>query len=61
MTRYIDFAAAKKLVAEKDYKLGQAVVGLKAVAPVKGKEQAGTVVYRRKVEYDAPFRKVKEK
>lgn len=55
MTRYINLAAIKKKVAAKDSYKGQPVVGVKAIASVKGKEQVGDIVYRRKVEYSAPF------
>ncbi|MDN4608193.1 hypothetical protein [Sporosarcina highlanderae] len=56
MTRYIDLVAAKKQVAEtKVFNKGKLVVGVKAIAPVKGLERKGTVVYRRKVEYGNPF------
>ena len=57
MTRFIDLAAVKKMIAEKDLNklVGEPVVGIKAVAQVKGKEQVGAVVYRRKARYGAPF------
>ena len=56
MTRYIDLAAMKRMIAEKDlYRLSEAVVGEKAIAPIKGKERTGAVVYRRKVEYELQY------
>lgn len=58
MTRFIDIEAAKKLYSipvNETYKTGEKVVGVKAVAPVKGKDQVGEVVYRQKAQYGAPF------
>jgi hypothetical protein len=55
MTRYIN-PTTKIKVSEKDlYKLGVPVVGVKAVAPINGKEQVGTVVYKRKAIYGDLF------
>ncbi|MDR7000082.1 hypothetical protein [Neobacillus niacini] len=46
----------KRILSNKDsYKLGKPVVGMKAVAMIKGKEQSGMVVYKRKAEYKDIF------
>ncbi|GGE61413.1 hypothetical protein [Priestia taiwanensis] len=56
MTKFIDLAEVKKMISEKELKkFGESVVGEKAVASVNGKEQVGSVVYRRKATYDEPF------
>ncbi|UOY92517.1 hypothetical protein MUG87_19230 [Ectobacillus sp. JY-23] len=55
MTTYLDPAAMKKLLAEKDTKQKSEAVVTKAVAPVKGEERVGVVVYRSKAEYGIPF------
>lgn len=52
MTRIINPAEQKKVVDKDLYKLGKPVVGVRAVAPVKGKEKVGAVVYKRKAKYD---------
>lgn len=40
------------------YKIGEAVSGVTAVVPSKGKEEQGRVVYKRKADYrEDPFRK----
>ncbi|MGE8206532.1 hypothetical protein ACQKP0_18640 [Heyndrickxia sp. NPDC080065] len=55
MTRFINPAINRKISKKDSYKLGEPVVGLKAVAPVKGKEQVGAVVYKRKAKYGDLF------
>ncbi|AKP47150.1 MULTISPECIES: hypothetical protein [Bacillus] len=55
MTRFINPAVKRKVSAKDSYKLGEPVVGVKAVAPVKGKEQVGAVVYKRKAKYGDLF------
>ncbi|WP_427125071.1 hypothetical protein ACQCPP_30930 (plasmid) [Priestia megaterium] len=55
MTRFIDLAAVKKMIAQQGLKLSESVIDVKAVAPVKDKEQVGAVIYRRKAKYGAPF------
>ncbi|MBU8878526.1 hypothetical protein BGM26_05925 [Bacillus sp. FJAT-29790] len=55
MTRIINPAEQRKVFDKDLYKLGKPVVGVKAVAPVKGKEQVGAVVYKRKAKYGDLF------
>jgi len=55
MTRFINPAIKRKVSDKDSYKLGKPVVGVKAVAPVKGKERVGAVVYKRKAKYGDPF------
>ncbi|QQZ11242.1 hypothetical protein [Heyndrickxia vini] len=55
MTRIINPADQGKIFDKDLYKLGKPVVGIKAVAPVKGKEQVGSVVYKRKAKYGDLF------
>jgi hypothetical protein len=55
MTRIINPADHSKVSEMDSYKLGKPVVGVKAVAPVKGKEQVGAVVYKRKAKYGDLF------
>jgi hypothetical protein len=56
MTKFIDLAAMKKIISEKELKkFGESVHGQKAIASVNGKEQVGNVVYRRKATYDEPL------
>jgi hypothetical protein len=55
MTRIINPAEHIKVIEKDLYKLGKPVVGVKAVAPVKGKEQVGAVVYKRKAKYGDLF------
>lgn len=55
MTRFIN-PAIKRIISKKDsHKIGEPVVGIKAVAPIKGKEQVGAIVYKRKANYGDLF------
>lgn len=51
MTRIIHPSEHEKIPEKDLFKVGEPVVGIKAVAPVKGKEQVGAVVYKRKAFY----------
>lgn len=55
MARIINPSEHKKITEEDLFKLGKPVVGIKAVAPVKGKEQVGSVIYKRKATYGELF------
>ncbi|WP_180955273.1 hypothetical protein [Peribacillus deserti] len=53
MTRFIN--PAEHIFNKDLFKLGKPVVGVRAVAPVKGKEKVGAVVYKRKAKYGDLF------
>lgn len=56
MARVINLQHNKRNLSNKEsYKLGKPVVGVQAVAMIKGKEQTGMVVYKRKAEYKDIF------
>jgi hypothetical protein len=55
MARMINPAQKRVLPIKDLYKVGEPVVGVKAIAPIKGKEQTGQVVYRRKAQYKDLF------
>jgi len=55
MTRIINPAEHRKIPDKDLYKLGKPVVGVRAVAPVKGKDIVGAVVYKRKAKYGDLF------
>lgn len=55
MARIINPSEHKKISDKDLFKVGKPVVGIQAVAPVKGKEQVGAVVYKRKATYGELF------
>ncbi|MBM7691298.1 hypothetical protein JOC77_000703 [Peribacillus deserti] len=55
MTRIINPSEHRNFFDKDLFKLGKPVVGVRAVAPVKGKEQVGAVVYKRKAKFGDLF------
>ncbi|NRD77380.1 hypothetical protein HPT25_07690 [Bacillus sp. BRMEA1] len=52
MCRIIQTSVFKrKLPPEQLFKIGEPIVGIKAIAPINGEEKVGTIVYKRKAEY----------